>query len=104
MEASLPETSLPYDEETEKVKTFIITTIAEFVDTGDSVGGMLFSLLKRMMKTISGEDIRQVAREMAKFVDGLRERGYLEDAAANDGHASDEVQGHRTTDRADSIG
>jgi hypothetical protein len=91
------------------VKEFILNTIRQFVPADDSVGKMLFGMLRRMLNYATHQDIVNVLTELDKFVKGARANGIILDGDFDSvdvdyGEIGDEVPGSWTVNRQDTPG
>jgi hypothetical protein len=106
-DSTTPTTSGPFSEFDERVRTYIVGTLAPFIPAGDKTGNLLLGFLRRMLKTAGHDDLQMVIRETKRFIDGMEEAGLvidddaLIDEAARHLHA---LPGPGVVDRADSIG
>lgn len=100
------QTSDPWSEHDQRVRDYILRTLAPFVPAEDGgLGRMLYSLLRRGLRQADHDDLQRVLYEAGRFVDGYRaanlETRSIADEAAR--HIAT-VPGQSPTDRPDPLG
>lgn len=70
------DTELSYREDfDQRVRDYILDTLTPFVSSEDRTGHMLMTLLRRMLKSASHDDLQNVIHETGKFIHGLEALG-----------------------------